>query len=178
MYSALPAPVIETRTMSSSYIYHPLNVDDALKFLDVIKVRFQERPVVYNAFLDVMKDFKMGRYRQNYGMRLTLASILWVWWKVYPIYFAVISTFLIRLKHSCRLAIALSAPIPRTRILSLWSYHDKITVNSLCQRRRQPRLQRSFQRTRVQHLVKLLPSHKRRGRLVSIMHVYASELTT
>jgi paired amphipathic helix protein Sin3a len=36
----------------------PLNVTDALSYLDAVKVQFQEKPDVYNCFLDIMKDFK------------------------------------------------------------------------------------------------------------------------
>ena len=36
----------------------PLNVTDALSYLDSVKMQFQERPDVYNKFLDIMKDFK------------------------------------------------------------------------------------------------------------------------
>ncbi|KAI0032163.1 hypothetical protein K488DRAFT_50553 [Vararia minispora EC-137] len=35
-----------------------LNVTDALSYLDAVKVQFQDRPDVYNKFLDIMKDFK------------------------------------------------------------------------------------------------------------------------
>lgn len=38
--------------------YRPLNVKDALSYLDQVKVQFQNRPDVYNHFLDIMKDFK------------------------------------------------------------------------------------------------------------------------
>ncbi|KAG0224512.1 Transcriptional regulatory protein sin3 [Actinomortierella wolfii] len=38
--------------------YRPLNVKDALSYLDQVKVQFQEHPDVYNRFLDIMKDFK------------------------------------------------------------------------------------------------------------------------
>ena len=31
---------------------------DALSYLDQVKVRFVEQPDVYNRFLDIMKDFK------------------------------------------------------------------------------------------------------------------------
>ena len=41
--------------------YRPLNVKDALTYLDQVKVQFQERPDVYNKFLDIMKDFKSQR---------------------------------------------------------------------------------------------------------------------
>lgn len=36
----------------------PLNVTDALGYLDAVKQRFHDRPDVYNRFLDIMKDFK------------------------------------------------------------------------------------------------------------------------
>ena len=33
-------------------------LNDALSYLDLVKVRFQDQPEVYNRFLDIMKDFK------------------------------------------------------------------------------------------------------------------------
>ena len=36
----------------------PLNVSDALGYLDAVKLQFQDQPDVYNHFLDIMKDFK------------------------------------------------------------------------------------------------------------------------
>ncbi|KAJ8464001.1 hypothetical protein ONZ45_g17389 [Pleurotus djamor] len=42
----------------SSEPNRPLNVTDALSYLDAVKVQFQEKPDVYNRFLDIMKDFK------------------------------------------------------------------------------------------------------------------------
>lgn len=41
--------------------YRPLNVKDALSYLDQVKVQFQNQPDVYNHFLDIMKDFKSQR---------------------------------------------------------------------------------------------------------------------
>ncbi|KAH9849053.1 hypothetical protein C2E23DRAFT_841668 [Lenzites betulinus] len=38
----------------------PLNVSDALSYLDQVKMQFSERPDVYNEFLDIMKNFKNG----------------------------------------------------------------------------------------------------------------------
>lgn len=38
--------------------YRPLNVRDALSYLDQVKVQFHDEPDVYNRFLDIMKDFK------------------------------------------------------------------------------------------------------------------------
>ncbi|ORY91047.1 hypothetical protein BCR43DRAFT_463715 [Syncephalastrum racemosum] len=43
---------------SESGGYRPLNVRDALTYLDQVKVRFQAQSDVYNHFLDIMKDFK------------------------------------------------------------------------------------------------------------------------
>jgi paired amphipathic helix protein Sin3a len=36
----------------------PLNVTDALSYLDAVKVQFYDQPDVYNHFLDIMKEFK------------------------------------------------------------------------------------------------------------------------
>ncbi|KAI0074966.1 hypothetical protein K474DRAFT_1773588 [Panus rudis PR-1116 ss-1] len=36
----------------------PLNVTDALSYLDSVKQQFHDEPKVYNQFLDIMKDFK------------------------------------------------------------------------------------------------------------------------
>jgi paired amphipathic helix protein Sin3a len=36
----------------------PLNVIDALSYLDAIKAQFVDRPDVYERFLEIMKDFK------------------------------------------------------------------------------------------------------------------------
>ena len=36
----------------------PLNVTDALSYLDAVRNQFQDNPEVYNQFLDIMKDFK------------------------------------------------------------------------------------------------------------------------
>ncbi|KAI9487677.1 MAG: hypothetical protein EXX96DRAFT_473102, partial [Benjaminiella poitrasii] len=43
---------------NSSNGYRPLNVKDALTYLDQVKVKFSEKPEVYNQFLDIMKEFK------------------------------------------------------------------------------------------------------------------------
>lgn len=43
---------------SSSSLYRPLNVKDALTYLDEVKVQFYNQADVYNNFLDIMKDFK------------------------------------------------------------------------------------------------------------------------
>ncbi|KAG0335816.1 Transcriptional regulatory protein sin3 [Podila humilis] len=51
-----PSPAGGASSASSSY--RPLNVRDALSYLDQVKVQFQDQPDVYNRFLDIMKDFK------------------------------------------------------------------------------------------------------------------------
>ncbi|ORZ23387.1 hypothetical protein BCR42DRAFT_447079 [Absidia repens] len=54
-----PSQQTETaNTSASTPGYRPLNVKDALAYLDQVKVRFGDRPDVYNRFLDIMKDFK------------------------------------------------------------------------------------------------------------------------
>ncbi|CAE6441783.1 unnamed protein product [Rhizoctonia solani] len=36
----------------------PLNVTDAMSYLETIKVEFQDKPVVYDRFMDIMRDFR------------------------------------------------------------------------------------------------------------------------
>ena len=38
--------------------YRPLNVKDAVTYLDTVKAKFSSQNDVYNQFLDIMKDFK------------------------------------------------------------------------------------------------------------------------
>lgn len=44
--------------LESIQVDRPLNVTDALSYLDAVKIQFQDKPDVYNHFLDIMKDFK------------------------------------------------------------------------------------------------------------------------
>jgi len=44
--------------MDQSMSERPLNVADALSYLDDVKSRFNDQPDVYNHFLDIMKEFK------------------------------------------------------------------------------------------------------------------------
>jgi len=39
-----------------------MSVQDALSYLDQVKVQFADQPDVYNRFLDIMKDFKSQAY--------------------------------------------------------------------------------------------------------------------
>lgn len=43
---------------STTSAYRPLNVKDALSYLDQVKIQFYNQADVYNNFLDIMKDFK------------------------------------------------------------------------------------------------------------------------
>lgn len=45
-----------------SNVYRPLNVKDALSYLDQVKIQFYNQADVYNNFLDIMKDFKSQTY--------------------------------------------------------------------------------------------------------------------
>ena len=47
-----------TEQPSRSADGRPLNVTDALTYLDAVKNQFADKPDVYNHFLDIMKDFK------------------------------------------------------------------------------------------------------------------------
>ncbi|ORX65773.1 hypothetical protein K493DRAFT_412767 [Basidiobolus meristosporus CBS 931.73] len=51
-------PSIQPSNQPSSKEYRPLNVRDALSYLDQVKIQFHDKPDVYNRFLDIMKDFK------------------------------------------------------------------------------------------------------------------------
>lgn len=55
------AVLVAARTQIAAHLAgseRPLNVSDALGYLDQVKMQFSERPDVYNKFLDIMKDFK------------------------------------------------------------------------------------------------------------------------
>ena len=53
----LPA-IMDGNTSQQPEVGRPLNVTDALTYLDDVKNQFQDNPDVYNQFLDIMKDFK------------------------------------------------------------------------------------------------------------------------
>ncbi|KAG1721864.1 uncharacterized protein EDB91DRAFT_1064220 [Suillus paluster] len=57
--SRLP-PMGSFQVPSQPLLERPLNVTDALSYLDAVKVQFHDQPDVYNHFLDIMKDFKSG----------------------------------------------------------------------------------------------------------------------
>lgn len=54
-------PLLQTAEQTLD-MARPLNVTDALSYLDDVKFQFSERPEVYNQFLDIMKDFKSQTY--------------------------------------------------------------------------------------------------------------------
>ncbi|KAF8518600.1 paired amphipathic helix, partial [Gautieria morchelliformis] len=56
--SSSPPPAPSAPPSAGTTGDRPLNVSDALGYLDEVKNRFQDRPDVYNHFLDIMKDFK------------------------------------------------------------------------------------------------------------------------
>ena len=45
-------------TQGHNSVERPLNVTDALSYLDAVKIQFHDQPDVYNRFLDIMKEFK------------------------------------------------------------------------------------------------------------------------
>ncbi|KAJ7274574.1 hypothetical protein B0H12DRAFT_1089258, partial [Mycena haematopus] len=51
-----PAPFSDPQNHTP--LDRPLNVTDALSYLDAVKNKFQDQPNVYNHFLDIMKEFK------------------------------------------------------------------------------------------------------------------------
>ena len=46
---------------SASSQFQRLKVEDALSYLDQVKLQFGNQPQVYNDFLDIMKEFKSQR---------------------------------------------------------------------------------------------------------------------
>ena len=44
---------------------HTRQVEDALSYLDQVKLQFGNQPQVYNDFLDIMKEFKSQRYGES-----------------------------------------------------------------------------------------------------------------
>ena len=43
-------------------IPRPLRVEDALAYLDQVKQKFNDKPLIYNKFLNIMRDFKNNVY--------------------------------------------------------------------------------------------------------------------
>ena len=47
-------------------------VEDALSYLDQVKLQFGNQPQVYNDFLDIMKEFKSQRYLEAFQSKTHL----------------------------------------------------------------------------------------------------------
>lgn len=58
---AAKSEVVQAAQRAAEAGYRPLNVKDALSYLDQVKIQFYDQPDVYNKFLDIMKDFKSQR---------------------------------------------------------------------------------------------------------------------
>ncbi|OXB44336.1 hypothetical protein B1J92_E02475g [Nakaseomyces glabratus] len=58
--STTQSPLVSgpAQTQGDPMSYRPLNVKDALSYLEQVKFQFHTRPDIYNLFLDIMKDFK------------------------------------------------------------------------------------------------------------------------
>ncbi|KAJ2344215.1 Transcriptional regulatory protein sin3, partial [Coemansia sp. RSA 2618] len=56
--AAAPAASESRQSAQADASGRPLNVSDALSYLDMVKSQFQDRPEVYNQFLEIMKEFK------------------------------------------------------------------------------------------------------------------------
>lgn len=52
----------ETCLTADHFSHFALQVEDALSYLDQVKLQFGNQPQVYNDFLDIMKEFKSQRY--------------------------------------------------------------------------------------------------------------------
>lgn len=49
-------------------------VEDALSYLDQVKLQFGNQPQVYNDFLDIMKEFKSQRYGVAFEQPILFSS--------------------------------------------------------------------------------------------------------
>lgn len=63
---------------TTTNVYRPLNVKDALSYLDQVKVQFSNQAEVYNNFLDIMKDFKSQRYVVELSGCVLVLSAQWI----------------------------------------------------------------------------------------------------
>jgi histone deacetylase complex regulatory component SIN3 len=62
----------------NSVLYRPLNVNNALSYLEQVKIQFFYQSDVHNRFLDIIKKFK-SQTIDNIGRNRMRFSI--VWWK-------------------------------------------------------------------------------------------------
>ena len=65
--------------LSQQQQYQRLKVEDALSYLDKVKLQFSNQPEVYNKFLDIMKEFKSQTYA-------SFSTVAWILIVLYPIY--------------------------------------------------------------------------------------------
>ena len=54
-----------------------LQVEDALSYLDQVKLQFGNQPQVYNDFLDIMKEFKSQRCVISYLLVVCFSLYTW-----------------------------------------------------------------------------------------------------
>ncbi|PNS20411.1 hypothetical protein CAC42_5861 [Sphaceloma murrayae] len=55
----VPSPATNAQAAAQAQGQQPI-LNDALSYLDQVKIQFSDNPDVYNRFLDIMKDFKSG----------------------------------------------------------------------------------------------------------------------
>ncbi|EEB07742.1 Clr6 histone deacetylase complex subunit Pst1 [Schizosaccharomyces japonicus yFS275] len=55
---SVPPNVQQAPQLPVNTEHRPLNVSDALSYLDLVKMQFNHEPEIYNEFLDIMKEFK------------------------------------------------------------------------------------------------------------------------
>jgi histone deacetylase complex regulatory component SIN3 len=55
---ALQQPATAPQQSSLQKVLRELKVEDALLYLDQVKMEFGDKPEIYNEFLDIMKNFK------------------------------------------------------------------------------------------------------------------------
>ena len=53
-----------------------LKVEDALHYLDQVKMEFSDKPAIYNEFLEIMKNFKAQMYKLLNCMNIVLSCCM------------------------------------------------------------------------------------------------------
>ena len=70
--------------------YQRLKVEDALSYLDKVKLQFSNQPEVYNKFLDIMEEFKSQTYVcAPSAVCLCLSLLVFFVWELYDFLFNV-----------------------------------------------------------------------------------------
>lgn len=102
----------------------PLQVEDALSYLDQVKLQFGNQPQVYNDFLDIMKEFKSQRWGYTHDVLPCIYNCCI--WSMKKIEIRIIRTYLIEINF-CSLY-SLDTPGVISRVSNLFRGHPDLIV--------------------------------------------------